>query len=168
MTDQRAGREVYEAFILEQLQSEESRKTSIESRGVSVVTTSGALVTLLFALAAIETSRKGFVLPADARFWLKAALVSFVVAAILAVLSNLPLPYRTTRPEDLQFAIEELWSDGAAEATQMTSATRVTFLRRAQNLNQVKGYVLLGAFGAEVVAVALLAVAISKILAGTT
>jgi hypothetical protein len=47
----------------------------------------------------------------------------------------------------------------------MTSATRVALLERAQLINQVKGYVLLGAFMAEVMAVALLAVAVSKILA---
>lgn len=165
MTDEAPGRTVYEEFIREQLEAEETRKTSIETRGVSVVTTSGALVTLLFALAAIQTSRKGFVLPADARVWLEWALVIFVLAAILAVATNMPLPYKTARPSDLQSAIEEFWGDQADEATQMTSATRVAFLERAQLINQVKGYLLLSAFVAEVVAVALLAVAVTKVMA---
>jgi hypothetical protein len=164
VTGERPGRVVYEEFIQEQLETEEKRKTSLESRGLSVVTTSGALVTLLFAIAAIETTREGFVLPADSRPLLISAGVFFIVAAVLALLTNLPLPYSNARPEELQLAIRKMWDDAEREATQMTSATRVAFLKRAQFINQLKGYVLLLALVAEVTAVGLLFWTVARIL----
>ena len=63
------------------LTQERSRKTSIESRGVTVVTTSGTLyVTLLFGLTAGLTAASGFKLPGGAKLPLLLALIAFVIA----------------------------------------------------------------------------------------
>jgi hypothetical protein len=51
MPDTRAG-DAYSRLIDDQANQERDRKASLESRGVTVVTTSSALATLLFALTA--------------------------------------------------------------------------------------------------------------------
>jgi hypothetical protein len=67
------------------LQDEYSRKSSLESRSTSVITTSGTVVTLVFALAALVTKPSAFVLPALAVAALVFALVFFCIAIGAAV-----------------------------------------------------------------------------------
>ena len=58
-TKEPKGRAVYGEYIKEQLNAQEARKNSLEQRGLAVITTSGALVTLLFGLTAL-TCRSEF------------------------------------------------------------------------------------------------------------
>jgi hypothetical protein len=158
------GRETYAAFIKEQLDAEEANKTSLEGRAISVITTSGTLVTLLFALSSLLTAAKGFTQPVEATVPLRIALVGFVLAAVLALIVNLPLPYRFVVPGDLQTAVEEMWDDDPSTASKRTAATHVRMLRTAQKLNLWKGGLLLTATLSEVVAVGAVATAIWVIL----
>lgn len=87
------GSEVYADFIKSMLDAEDSRKSSLEQRGIGVITTSGALVTLLFGLTATITSAKTFTLPPAARDWLTPAAILFVAAAAAGILVNVPLFY---------------------------------------------------------------------------
>ena len=75
------GSEVYADFIKSMLDAEDSRKSSLEQRGISIITTSGTLVTLLFGLTAAITGAKTFTFPAAARDWLTPAAIAFDVAA---------------------------------------------------------------------------------------
>ncbi|HEX8117309.1 MAG TPA: hypothetical protein VF521_08555, partial [Pyrinomonadaceae bacterium] len=50
-----SGYAAYGDFIKDELEAQDKRKASFEQRGLAVITTSGALVTLLFALAALST-----------------------------------------------------------------------------------------------------------------
>jgi hypothetical protein len=68
--------DAYTALIIEQLAEERSRKTSLEQRGISVITSSGALVTLLFGLAALTTKPQGYQVPDGATFSFILALVA--------------------------------------------------------------------------------------------
>ena len=62
------GRSVYADYIAEQIARQEERKRSIEARGVTVITTSGRLATLLLGLAALTTrEEQTFTLPAAAQ-----------------------------------------------------------------------------------------------------
>jgi hypothetical protein len=54
------GGPIYVELLKERLQEERAHKTSLEQRGLSVITSSGTLVTLLFALAAVVTASKSF------------------------------------------------------------------------------------------------------------
>src|SRR6266540_1704964 len=51
-TTESAGYVAYGDFVKDELDAQDKRKSSFEQRGLAVITTSGALVTLLFALAA--------------------------------------------------------------------------------------------------------------------
>jgi hypothetical protein len=84
----------YGELIACQLAEERGRKTSLEARGVTVITTSSTLATLLFALTAAGlTSARAFRLPDLAKLPLVLALCAFVAAAVLVLLTNVPLRY---------------------------------------------------------------------------
>ena len=86
------GGSVYESYIAEQVAREDLRKTSIESRGLAVITTSGALATLLLGfITLIGQDETGVQLPASAHDWIRAALILFATAGGLALLTRLVL-----------------------------------------------------------------------------
>ena len=78
----------YGQLIMDQLAEERNRKASLEARGVTVITTSGTLATLLFALTAGLTAAAKFKLPQSAKLPLLLALVAFVIAALAGLASE--------------------------------------------------------------------------------
>jgi hypothetical protein len=54
---------LYADLVKEELAREQARKTSLEQRGLSVISTSGALVSLLFALLAFVENAGHLVIP---------------------------------------------------------------------------------------------------------
>lgn len=165
MSAERGG-SIYATYIKDQLSDQNSRKDSIEKRGIAVITTSGTLASLLFGLAAVLTGVQHYHLPAAAESWLFAAMIAFVVGAIGGIATNLPLFYIGVRPSELQGAVKNRWRDSVEDAEQRVAATQVKVLGRAKMLNTIKGFVLLGAISAEVAAVIFLSVAIGIVLHG--
>jgi hypothetical protein len=94
-----SGREALSSFVHDMLKAEESRGSSIESRGQAVVSISGTLVTLLLALASLVTRGRGFVLPSSARNLLAAAVVAFAASVTAAVFSIVPRRSQTVDPK---------------------------------------------------------------------
>jgi hypothetical protein len=147
------GGELYRAFIERQVTDQNVRKASLEQRGIAVITTSGALVTLLFALVATITKTEGYVLPSAARYPLYGAIALFVLAAIAAITANVPLSYQTANVDALQAAVRDFWDDSEATAGRRIAATDLKVLRAAKRANQLKAYILMWALIVEVVAV---------------
>jgi hypothetical protein len=158
---------IYADFISEQIAAEVASRASLEQRGLAVITTSGALVTLLFGLVAVLTKADSFTLPAESRNWLKVAMVFFVVAAIAGIVTNLPIPRRGARPDDLASVIQQNWADVPSSAQRAVADSRVEILRNAILLNRVKGTALVVAMTAEVGAVLFVALAVARILNST-
>ena len=159
-----SGRAIYADYIREQLEGQEARKTSLEQRGLSLVGTAGALVTLLFGLAALATEREGFAFPTAARALLVAALVFFVVAGLAALITNIPLSYEGVTTDALRAAVKERWADSEATAAEMTSLTRINVLESAKRRNNLKGVALFAGMVCEIVAVALVGAAVGVVL----
>jgi hypothetical protein len=158
-----AGPDVYSDFVKTLIDAEAARKTSTESKGVAVITTSSALVTILFALVAVVTSRTTFKLPASAHGWLVAAIVAFVVAAATAILVSFPLPYGQTT-----LTIDDLrnwWNDDVGTAEAAVSGLRLRALTAARRMNAVKAGILCVASAAELAGLVLLTVAVVRIIA---
>jgi hypothetical protein len=156
------GPDVYSDFVKTLIDAEAARKTSTESKGAAVITTSGALVTILFGLVAVVTSRTAFKLPVSAHGWLVAAIVAFVVAAATAILVSIPLPYGQTT-----LTLGELrtwWSDDAATAEAAVSGLRLRALTAARRVNAIKAGVLLVASTAELVGLILLTITVINII----
>jgi hypothetical protein len=163
-----AGQAVYAPLLERQLEEERSRKSSLEQRGVAVISTSGVLVSLLFGLAAVVTTAKGFDLPQAARVLLVATLVLFVLAAVGGILSNWPLGYHQVQTENLHRLIsKENWIAPPGVAAWRIAEAQVSILERARKLNEVKARALLAAMTTQILAVTTLATAVAIILIET-
>lgn len=160
-----SGTEAYAALIDRELDSQETRKASLEQRGLAVITTAGVLTTLLFGLAAFSTtSTSAIKLPGSARHLLIAALVLFFVSALAALLVNAPLIYQAVKPDDIRGRLkEEPVRDGEA-ATRDIAFTQLKALKSAKKMNGFKGWMLLVAMVLEACAVGCLVVAITHVL----
>jgi len=100
----------YGALIIETLSEERDRKKSLEQRGLAVVTTSGALVSLLFAIGAVVTSAESFHVPGVARTLLAVGVGLFAAAAVAGIRTNRPLEYAEPGAGDLlQLTEEKYW-----------------------------------------------------------
>jgi hypothetical protein len=159
------GAAVYEALLKEEIAGQETRKSSFEQRGLAVVTTAGALVTLLFGLAALATKTahaKPF--STEEKIWLAAALVLFVLSAISVVLTNWPLKYEVANPTNVKERLEESPIDDADTAHKKIAVARVKMLIAAKGKNGWKGRFLFGAMTLEVAAVLCVGVAIFEVI----
>jgi hypothetical protein len=125
-------------YTKEQLAAEDRRKASFEQRGLAVVTTSGALVTLLFGLAALSTKSQSFVLEDAAKPPLVGALVLFVLAAIGALVTNFPVKYSWVDVEDVRAAAKRDPPPSEASAHQNIALTNLKVLKVANRKNQLK------------------------------
>src|SRR5258708_16460970 len=100
VTDMSESTENYPLQALEEqldkeLALEWTRKASLEQRGINIITASGALVTLVFAVSAIVTKAETFKFFLGWEHWLLvASLVFFVAAAIGGILTNRAYHYR--------------------------------------------------------------------------
>lgn len=158
------GYGVYADFIEKVLAGQEARTTSIQQRGIAVVTTSGTLVTLLFAFIGLAT-RQGatYTLPGDTRPWLVAAVTFFVLAAGCGLMCNIPKRFSNARAQDLRIAVDRFWNESAWAASGRVARTRLDMIERAAEINGQQAWVLFAAVIFEVGALVPLAVAVVKI-----
>ena len=160
-----AGYTVYGDFIKDELEAQDKRKASFEQRGLAVITTSGTLVTLLFALAALSTKEAAtFTLPTTARTWLAFALVLFFASALAALLSNAPFIYQAVPVEKIRERLREKPPRDAHAAAKDVAFSRLDALEAAKKINGIKGWALAAAMACEALAVGCVAVAIGIIL----
>jgi hypothetical protein len=145
------------------LSEQSARKGSIEQRALAVITTSGALVSLLVALSALLGSNAKLHLRAGPRATLVAAVVFFVVAAILALVTNSPRAYLEFGPKDLDRMLAE-WNSGGEDARWLVSQAHASLIKRATKLNDNKALLLQIAVGVEVAAVSLVALSVALTL----
>lgn len=157
----KSGYAAYATFVKDELDAQDARKSSFEDRGITVITTSGALATLLFGLAALSTKKSPtFSLPDPSGTLLAIALVFFVAAAILALMTNAPRSYEAATAEGLRKRVKmaPMWDENEAERD--IALTRIKALEDAKVKNTHKGRLLLGALALEVVAVGFVAVGV--------
>jgi hypothetical protein len=160
-----SGASVYSDFLAGELAVQNARKASFEQRGIAVVTTAGTLVTLLFGLAALSTSvAKAEQLSGSTKTALAYALVLFVVSAILALLTNLPIGYQAVPADEIRDRLREKPGRDADAARRDIALTQVKVLRDAKRKNSLKGWCLFGALVFEVVAVGFVMVAIFEVI----
>jgi len=155
-------------LITDQLAEERSRKTSIEARGVTVITTSGTLTTLLFALTAGLTAAAKFKLPEVAKLPLLLALVAFVVAAIFGLATNMPLQCKEATPLGLARLVDAKYWTAPPQIGQLrVAAAQVTIIAAFRSANNLKVVFLIVAISIELLAIVFLARAIASILYNT-
>jgi O-antigen/teichoic acid export membrane protein len=84
----------YFETIKDQLSEERATKASLEQRGVTIVTTSGVLATLLFGFGAFVYGQKTLPIGPEGTGFLISALVLFVIAGAFGLLATQPGEYR--------------------------------------------------------------------------
>jgi hypothetical protein len=156
----------YADLVTDLLQAENAIVNGLETRGVAVVSTSGALVTLLLGLAGLVTRAQSFHIPRSVLILASLAVVFFLLAGLVALWIN--RPRKTWRPDPGRLTIEmwDRWNrpypyDPLKKAT----ATRLALWATAQDLTQKKARALLAALAAQAVAVILLGAAAIIVLA---
>jgi hypothetical protein len=158
---------IYRELIEQQLAEENTRKASFEQRGITVITSSGVLVSLLFGIGALVTTAKGFSPSDHVRGLLAGAVGAFGAAGLASIVVNLPLTYSDADPDDLERLIQPRWWGRAADpAGRRVAELRLGVLRRARTRNTVKGWTLFAAIILEAVAIGLVAAAVVLILMG--
>ena len=161
--DETAGAE-FAAYYAVLIEEQDARKASIEQRGLAVITTSGTLSTLLFGLVAVVTKATDLELPTVARIPLGVAIIAFVLAAVLALLTNIPRKYVNVVVGDPDDDLWPHWEDSRNKALKRITATRAKAVSSAQAVNGEKAKLLFRAMIAEVIAVVAVAVAVIVIL----
>jgi len=153
---------VYGAYIKSQLDYELTRKSGLEARASTVVATAGTLITLLFGLVAFVTGASSFQLPGTAHGWLIAAVVLFVAAIGLAVaVAVIPLRYGQV---DFKEGPAQLWAESAASASAHVAEAQLKLISIAQQKNARIAWLVLLSGVAELLALAMLAVAVILVL----
>jgi hypothetical protein len=158
------GGSIYHTFIKEQWAEQNERKSSLEQRGIAVITTSGTLSSLLLAFAALVTASDDFTLSSSARDLVVAATIAFSLAALTAVATNAPLLYASVKTEYLRSLVYYGWEEDQPTAEERAAATLVELIGTAKRLNRIKGWLLFGSMALEALAVLLLAAAVVVIL----
>jgi hypothetical protein len=158
---------MYAELIKQQLVEQEARKTSFEQRGITVITSSGVLVSLLFGIGAVVTASNQYSPSTSTRTLLAWAAAGFAAAAVLGIVANLPLGYKAMNQSDLSGLLQAAaWDQPVEQALRQVTEARLDMLGRARCLNGLKGWFLFGAVILEAVAIGLVAWAVALILAG--
>jgi hypothetical protein len=156
------GSDIYADFVKSLLDAESSRKSSLEQRGIAVITSSGTLVTLLFGLIAVVTSSKTFALPTRVHGWLAAAAILFVLAALAGIAMNIPLFYGQIIISEGE--LRASWGDTASDAQAAVTGARLKRLGQASKVNTAKAWILILSVLLELAAVIILTVGIFEII----
>jgi hypothetical protein len=170
----------------DELKIEWDRKNSLEQRAITVVTTSGVLVTVVFGFTALVQKGTNFVALLDhQKVPLIISLCFFVASALLAVIVNAPAPYSAIRAGFLRLFLTPVPGEREAKApagmsedtagryrnlslTETRAAIigqALTALRSARIANRRKAVFLFAAMCAEVAGVIALVITVAVLVA---
>jgi len=154
---------IYGAYIKSLLDHEQDRKSALETKASAVVASSGVIVTLLFGLIAVVTGAKNFKLPDTSHGWLIAAVILFVIATGLGIITaNIPVPYgQTTFKAD---QLQQAWGHPASAARENVAVAQLKLISIAAKRNNLKVWLVICAAAAEMLALGALAVVVILIL----
>ena len=153
--------QVYASLIAARLAEEEGRHRSLQARGLAVVTTSGTLVTLIFAVAQF-VPRNGAAagIPDTSRWLLAIAALVFVIAAVGGLIANLPRDLGRPVSSDIAKKIDSEWGKSSASAEKTVALTRAGQLQKLEGVNDAAAWAVLTGLAVEFIAITLAAVAI--------
>jgi hypothetical protein len=154
----------FETLVAEQLTEERARKTSLEAKGAAILTTTAALVGLLFGFTTLVAGQtlKGADLQ-GARDLLWYALLALLVAAGCGLAVNFPWPYREVVPAAMRDMIDH-WTDDPIDGEKRAARARTRIYESARHVDGIKALVVFAGTAFEVVGVVLLAFAVRSVV----
>jgi hypothetical protein len=152
--------------IKDQLDEERSRKNSLEARGIGIVTSSGALATLLFGLVAFTrgtNTQLHWDIGTPAKVALLVGVLLFAAAALLGLAANFPGDYKEASVEKLRERVKsEVWSKpDPIEAARRDAEVNVGTIDAARQINGKKAKAIRWGIAAEAVAAVAVALAVA-------
>jgi uncharacterized membrane protein YbhN (UPF0104 family) len=156
----------YLATIKDQLAEERATKVSLEQRGITIVTTSGVLTTLLFGFGAFVYGQSKLHLSNEATGFLVSALVLFVLSAACGLLANQPRSYREADTGALRerVATGEWHKDSPAVAARRDAVMLIKILDSYRHANAGKARRVYAGISLEVLAVVCVAATLVLLL----
>ncbi len=158
--------DAYERVIEEQLQEERAVKSSLERRGLAVITTSGAIASLLLGLSMVAVGGGRVSSPEVAVVLTALALLSFVVGAVAGIACNWPREVLEGETDDLyRITSAHYWDNPNSNlGTRRAARLRVKLIDGARARNEERALALRVALIAEVLGIGLLSVAVVLVL----
>jgi hypothetical protein len=155
----------YGPTIKDQLDEERLSKNSLEARGIGIVTSSGALATLLFGLVAFTRGTNNQLhwnIGTPAKIALLVGVALFAIAGLLGLAANFPGGYKEADPEKLAERVKaEEWSkQEPVEAARRDAELNVNILKGARLINKKKAKAVRWGIAAEAVAGVMIAAAV--------
>lgn len=139
------------------------RKESLEKRGITVITTSGVLVTLIFAFSGAVAKGHHFGnFTLAEKILIAIALAFFLFSGVFGIATNTPRTFAALRPETLRGR-----SDQAAPQDPITEETLdqlIEALRTSRLRNDTKARALALAIVLQVIAVLVIGVTIMIVI----
>ncbi|MEU8185866.1 hypothetical protein [Micromonospora carbonacea] len=155
----------YGSFIEAELAAERDRRNRFDDRGVSLVKTSGSLVTLLAAVVAFLRTGREYQFPRDAVGPLMLALTFLTIAAMAGIVTSLNRAYEVPNPPTLRKLLEERWAvDSEVSARNFVGEMQVHIIHSLRKGSNWKAKFLLTGLIAQVVALLALTVVVYIIL----
>lgn len=161
VSDRTDGAEVYAEYVTEWLERERELSRAFESRGSAVIATTGAFVTLLFAVAGIVGDDERLLSAASSRPGVLLACLLFASAALSAIGIVMPQRHSDLDPEVLLEQMRASWDDPQSVALSRTTADRIAELRSLHRTNARKGLLLLVATASVAGGIVVLAVTVA-------
>ena len=152
----------YAEFIASELQREHDRRASLDARGLSIVTTSSALLALVFALSTLILG-KDFKVTGVSVVAVTLSLLFFVVAAIFGIAANRLREYDVTHHDTLYDMLgKDHWGDTEVTARGICAFRHVITVQSLRPTNDRKADQITVALSFQVAAIAALSVAIGR------
>ncbi|WP_305784255.1 hypothetical protein [Symbioplanes lichenis] len=157
--------QAYLDLVADQLTHERAVRTSLEQRAMSVVTTSGALVTLLLAFANLRARGQGYVTPGAVVILLLTAVILLVTAVLAALSVNRPVAQDQIGDAELLGLTRRDWALAAyTDVLREVTLARCDLLSSARKANARRSRALRAAVRSEALAVLMTAAAVFVVL----
>ena len=158
-------------FIEAELKAERDRRATLDTRAIAVVTTSGTLVTLVFAIGGLVLGSRNIPVEGGGlsgwSVWpAVAALAMFATAAALALYGGRNVPYEVADASALKRMTTTHWAMDEDDARQVVLDYNVGTIDTLRQGNNHKARMLILALLAQLAAIAAIAWGISAIMIG--
>jgi hypothetical protein len=157
--------------IKDQLDEERARKNSLEARGIGIVTSSGALATLLFGLVAFTRGTNPqlhWAIGTPAKAALLVGVALFAVAALLGLAANYPGDYKEVKVDKLRERVtpDEWTKPDPVGAARRDAEANVGTIDAARRINGKKAKAIRWGIAAEAGAAVAVALAVAFEIVG--
>jgi hypothetical protein len=126
------------AYIASEVARAELDFQNVRSRSLSLITTSGGLLTLVAGLLAVGVGSSNAIVPTDSRWTVAVALVAFLASAVCGLLINFPQGVVSSDEKKLGAIVKDHWNDTTWDQDVATALVKYLVSLRADTRYTVK------------------------------